>query len=352
MSQRYRIALDAFGSDGSPAVEVQGAIHFVRTRGQHVVLVGDRERLARELASRGLSLVDDSVPSLELSIIHASGTITMNDAPSRAVRSKQDSSMHRAFELLRDGAADAVVTAGNSGAALAVAAVRLGRLPGVERPALAGVFPRAGGATVLVDLGANVECKPSHLAEFATMGGVYAHTALGVPAPRVGLLSNGSEEEKGTEITRAAHVLLENAIPPPLQYIGYIEGEDLWNGRADVAVTDGFTGNVLLKTVEGLALNLFGRLRDELSRSRLATLGWLLARGAVRRVLKKTDYAEVGGATLLGVNGVVIIAHGRSNSVAIHNALKLAKETAAAQSTKRLSETLGLHQAGKAEVEP
>lgn len=268
----------------------------------------------------------------------------MGDTPSVAARRKRDSSMHRAFELVKEGRADAVVTAGNSGAALAVGMLSLGRLPGAERPALAGVFPRRGGATVVLDLGANVECRPQHLAEFAVMGGVYAHAALSIDEPRIGLLSNGAEENKGTEVTRAAHDILSATMAPPLRYVGYVEGDALWDGSIDVAVVDGFTGNIVLKTVESLALDLVGGLRDELRRSRLAILAWALAKPAIRRVLKKTDYAEVGGAPLLGLNGTAIVAHGRSNAVAIRNALGLALRAVNANATGQLEEALASQQ--------
>lgn len=342
----WTIALDAFGSDHAPSPEVEGALRFCRRFHQkktplaEVILVGDSARLTEELAKRHVTVVRSRAPDVGLTLVHAPQVIAMDEVPTEALRRKRGSSMHRTIELVKEGRAHAFVTAGNSGAALAVATLSLGRLEGAERPALAGVFPRAGGATLVLDLGANAECKPAHLVEFATMGGIYAHAVLALARPRVGLLSNGTESSKGTAVTRAAHELLSSAESEPFEYVGYVEGNNLWDGTVDVAVVDGFTGNVVLKTVESLALDLVGGLRDELSKSPFATVAWALAKPAVKRVLKKTDYAQVGGAPLLGVNGTAIVAHGRSNAIAIENALGLALRAAETDATGQLAEGL------------
>jgi glycerol-3-phosphate acyltransferase PlsX len=259
---------------------------------------------------------------------HAPDVITMHDPPSMAVKQKKQSSMRVCFDLVKAGEADAVVSAGNSGAMMACGLFVLGRLPGVERPAIVTTFPTSAGECALLDMGANIDPKPAVLAQFAVLGSVYARLLHGKARPKVGLLSNGSEDHKGTPLTRDAHQLLVRAEPPDggsFQYVGYVEGRDIFRGEVDVVVTDGFTGNVVLKSVEGAAEVFYDMVREEVSRSGpLAKLGAALIQSALRRLQRRTDYAEHGGAPLLGVDGVVIIGHGRSNARAIQSALRVA----------------------------
>jgi phosphate acyltransferase len=311
-----RIALDAMGGDHAPAVEVEAAVHAVREReGFELVLVGDETRVAAELARHG------SPP--RIAVQHASQVITMDDAPASAVRGKKDSSMRVAFDLVKEKKTDAVVSAGNSGAMLACGLFVLGRLEGVERPGIVATFPTVSGECLLCDMGANVDPKPEVLAQFGLLGAVYAHVLLRKERPKVGLLSNGAEEHKGTELTRAAHEILTRVAKGSdlIDYAGYVEGRDIFLSELDVVATDGFTGNVLLKTAEGAGLAIMHLLKRAFTSSARAKLGALLARPALLALKKKIDYAETGGAPLLGVDGTVIICHGGSSAVALKNAL-------------------------------
>ncbi|HLB05849.1 MAG TPA: phosphate acyltransferase PlsX [Thermodesulfobacteriota bacterium] len=310
-----KIALDAMGGDHAPVVEVKGAVLAAKEYGSHVILVGDRDTVEKELSSHNAG-------NLPISIRHASEVIGMEESPSKALR-KRDSSMRVAFELVKNGEADAVVSAGNSGAAMATAMFVLRKLEGVDRPAIATVMPTLKDACVVLDVGANVDCKPFHLAQFAVMGDVYAQFILKKEKPRVGLLSNGEEESKGTDVTRETHAILKQL---PMNYIGYIEGRDIFAGNADVVVCDGFVGNVVLKTSEGLADAISQMLKEEILKSPLAKLGYLLSKGAFRKFKKKVDYSEYGGAPLLGIDGVGIISHGSSTPNAIKNAIRVAQE--------------------------
>ncbi len=315
-----RIAVDAMGSDAAPRIEVEGVVAAVRARGIDVVLVGDEARLRAELKALGA----EGAPIV---VRHAPDVITMHDAPSMAVKQKKKSSMRVCFDLVKSGEADAVVSAGNSGAMMACGLFVLGRLPGVERPAIVTTFPTRAGECALLDMGANIDPKPSVLAQFGVLGSVYARLLHGKVRPKVGLLSNGSEEHKGTPLTREAHQILAR-VPPDnadFSYVGYVEGRDIFEGQVDVVVTDGFTGNVLLKCVEGAAETMLGIVKEEVSRSGLlAKLGAALMTGALKRLRKRTDYAEHGGAPLLGVDGVALICHGGSNAFAMQNAVYVA----------------------------
>ncbi|HXI57745.1 MAG TPA: phosphate acyltransferase PlsX [Polyangia bacterium] len=317
-----RIAVDAMGADGAPRVEVEGVISAVRARDVEVTLVGDEARLRRELEALG-------APRKGITVLHAPDVITMDDAPSMAVKQKKKSSMRMCFDLVKSGEADAVVSAGNSGAMMACGLFVFGRLPGIERPAIVTTFPTKTGECALLDMGANVDPKPAVLAQFAVLGTQYARLLHGKDKPRVGVLSNGSEEQKGTALTRETHQLLARALAPgaraDFHYVGYVEGRDIFRGDVDVVVTDGFTGNVVLKSVEGAAEAILGMVREEVLRAGpLARLGAALMTSVLRRLKKRLDYAEHGGAPLLGVDGVALICHGGSNATAIKNAVLVA----------------------------
>jgi glycerol-3-phosphate acyltransferase PlsX len=314
-----RIAVDAMGGDVGPAVNVEGAVAAAREQGLEVVLVGDREAIERELARHR------HARELPLTVRHASQAVGMDEAPTHALRRKRDSSLRVAAQLVRDGEASAFVSAGNTGAAMAIAMFTLGVLPGVDRPAIAVVLPNRRARTVLLDVGANVEPKPWHLVQYALMGHVFARDILGIEAPRVGLLSVGEEEGKGNDLVREVFKVLESA---PINFLGNVEGRDVYNGEADVVVTDGFTGNVCLKISESLAEMIVHLLREELttSASPLGKLGALLVRPAFRRFWKRVDYTEMGGAPFLGLNGACIIGHGASPPRAVKNAIRTAAE--------------------------
>ncbi len=349
------IAVDAMGGDAAPRPEVSGAVAAVREAALEVVLVGDRARLEDELARVGAR------GERGVTIEHAAEVVTMDDHPGEVFRKKRASSLRIATELVQAGRAHALVSAGNSGAILAHALFVLGRLPGVERPAIATAFPAPHGAFTLCDVGANVDVRPTMLAQFALLGAAYDRVVHGRPRPRVGLLANGSEPGKGTGLTRAAHALLTAAAAAPdaaFTFAGHVEGSDLWRGVVDVVATDGFTGNVVLKVCEGVADALFGLVRAELAGApagpgagrpavgaQVATvrrrLGGALAAPALRSLEKRIDFAETGGALLAGVDGVVIIAHGRSDTTAMKNAVKLAHRFAAAGLPARLAASLG-----------
>ncbi len=302
------------GGDHGPGVIVEGAVAAAKRWGMAIVLVGDTDAVAVELARH-------DIRNLSVTIEHAADVVGMHDAASDAVRKKRNSSIRVAFELVKAGSAHAVVSAGNSGATMAAGMFTLKRIPGIDRPAIATVIPNVNGQTLLLDAGGNVDCKPLHLMQFATMGNVYARELLGVKNPRIGILSNGEEEGKGNDLTREAHTLLSSA---SFNYIGSVEGRDTFNGSVDVVVCDGFVGNVVLKTCEGLAEAIGQMLRDEISKSLVAKIGYLLSRPAFRAFKKRVDYAEYGGAPLLGIQGAGMICHGGSNAKAIMNAVNLA----------------------------
>lgn len=311
-----KIAVDAMGGDVGPPVTVEGAVGAAREYKVDVILVGDKATIERELARHQRR-------DLPITVRHASQVIAMNEPPAQALRRKRDSSMRVAAELVRDGEAAAFVSAGNTGAAMAIAMFTLGVLQGVDRPAIAVVLPNLKARTILLDVGANVDPKPRHLVQYAIMGHVYACDILGVPTPRVGLLSVGEEEGKGNELVREVFKTLEAM---PLNFVGNVEGRDIYNGSVDVVVTDGFTGNVALKISESLADMIIHLIREELTRTPMAKLGALLVRPAFRRFWKHVDYNEFGGAPLLGINGACIVSHGASPPRAVKNAIRVATE--------------------------
>ncbi len=325
-----RIAVDAMGSDNSPQIEVDGVIQAVKAYGVHVLLVGKEAMLAPLLREAGGA-------GLPIEVRNASEVVAMDEQPSVALRRKKDSSIRVAAELVRSGEASGLVSAGNTGAVMAISKVVIGVVPGVDRPALAAVVPTLTGRAVLLDVGANVECKPHHLVQFAVMGHLFSRKIVGVPSPRVGLMSVGEEETKGNDLTKEVHKTLKAV---NLNFIGNVEGRDVYNGRADVIVCDGFTGNVALKTSEGLIEAVLKLLREELSRTLQTKIGALLSSGSFRHLKKRLDYAEYGGAPLLGLRGVCIICHGRSNAMAIKNAIRVAKEFADNQVNAKLEAEL------------
>ena len=309
-----KIVLDAMGGDYAPQAAVEGGVQAAREWGVEAVLVGRREAVEAELARHETS-------GLPLSVVHASQVIEMTDHPSIAAKEKKDSSMVVGLEMVKRGQAAAFVSAGNSGGVLASALFRLGRIPGIKRPALSTVYPTLQGMCFVLDVGANTDCKPEYLLQFGIMGSAYAERVLGIPNPRVGLVSTGEEEGKGSILAREASQLLEDS---GLNFVGNVEGKDIPLGLADVVVTDGFTGNVIIKLSQGVVTLLLSIVEEEIKRRPQAVLGALLAKAAFRAAKKRLDYSEYGGGALLGVKGVVIVAHGRSNANAIKNAVRVA----------------------------
>ncbi len=321
------VAVDAMGGDHAPQAVIEGAIAAARDLRIPVTLVGDRETLTRELARRHAG-------DLPINVHHASQVVGMEDSPVEALRRKRDSSIRVGFQLVKTGDAAAFVGAGNSGAMMAAAVMLLGNLPGVDRPAISLQIPARRGYVTLLDGGANVECVPLNLVQFAVMGDVFARSVCGVLSPRVGIVSNGEEESKGTDLTRAADRVLRQM---PLNYVGYVEGRDINAGNVDVAVTDGFTGNVILKSLEGLGGLVQFLLRQMFERNLKTKLAYLLLKKDLDHIRQMLDYDAVGGAPLLGVNGVTIIAHGSSSPKAIQNAIRVAAEAARKNLTGQIS---------------
>lgn len=313
-----RIALDAMGGERAPQQIVRGAVEACRHGSGEVVLVGKEGTIRAELANYRLK-------DPPISVVNASEVVMPNDNPSQSVRQKPDSSIVVGMRLLKMGEASAFISAGNSGAVMAAALLILGRIEGVERPALSYLYSTPWHSVLLLDMGANADCKPSFLVQFAQMGSVYMEKVFGVERPRVGLLSNGEEENKGNQLVRESHKLLKGT---SLNFIGNVEGHDLATGVADVFVTDGFTGNVMLKTGEGLGEIMIRSLKQASARKPHLKISALLLGSALRNALSGLDYAEHGGAPLLGVNGNVVIAHGRSDARAIKNAIFIAKQAA------------------------
>jgi phosphate acyltransferase len=336
------IAVDAMGGDHAPTPEVEGAIAAVRETEVKVILCGDQDQLRAELAARG------ERESERLVVQHASQVVTMDDHPGKAFRAKRDSSLRIAFDLVKDGAAQAVVSAGNSGAVLSHALFVLRRLPEVERPGIVTVFPTPTGTLTLCDMGANVEVRPTMLAQFGVLGALYDRIVHGHARPRVGLLSNGTEDHKGTELTRGALELLRaaaGAADAGFEFKGYVEGTDLFTGELDVVATDGFTGNVVLKTAEGVSQAVMRMVKERLMASTRGRLGGLLIRPAMRRFVKDISASETGGALLVGVDGIVIIAHGKSDGTAIKNAIRAAARFVAAGLVGHLAAAIVHHHA-------
>ncbi len=311
-----RIILDAMGSDQHPDPEVQGAVEASRRYGITVILVGREEELRPRLAA-----LDTSGAQIE--VIHAPEVLEMTDKPAETARRKAQNSMAVGMELLKSGQGEAFVTAGNTGGAMANALFRLGRIRGVKRPALTALFPTRQGHCAVLDIGANAECKPEYLVQFAIMGSVYAEKVLGIANPRVGLLSNGEEPGKGNDLVKATYPLLEES---GLNFIGNVEGKELFGGAVDVVVTDGFTGNVLLKGSEAVVKLLVDVLKEALMSSWRTKVGALLAKPAFDTLKGLLNPDEIGAAPLLGINGLVFVGHGRSNATAIVSALRTAKQ--------------------------
>ena len=328
------IALDAMGSDRAPKPEVEGAIQAARQHGVRVVLVGPEPAVRAELARHS------AAADLPIEVVHASQVITMEDKAAQAVRAKRDSSMRVGLRLVRDGRAVGFVSAGNTGAAMATAKLVLGTLPGVDRPALAAVFPTAlGTAAELLDVGANVDCTPENLVQFAVMGEIYFRSMFGTRRPRVGLLSIGEEEGKGNQLTRDAYQMLKQL---PLNFVGNVEGRDLYNGKVDVIVADGFVGNVALKISEGVANLVRFTLKETLKATITRQVGYLLSRSAFTDFKKRLDHTEYGGAPLLGVKGVCFITHGSSNANAIKNAVRVSAEFAERKINSKIEKELAV----------
>ncbi len=334
------IALDAVGTDKAPEPEIRGAILACRSLPVRVHLVGPEDELR--------DLLDEHLENEDLPIVihNASERIRMDEKAAHAVRTKRDSSLRVGLKLVREGKAAGFVTAGNTGAAMASAKMVLGAISGVDRPALATPMPTPkGNPCVLLDVGANVDCKAQNLAQFAIMGEIYSRSVLKICQPRVGLLSIGEEESKGNELTREATPLLKNL---PLHFIGNVEGRDIFNGRADVIVCDGFVGNVALKTSEGVGRFVRDVLRESLTQTVTAQVGALLSRRAFNDFRRRLDYTEYGGAPLLGVRGVCIIGHGSSNDVAIYNGIRVAAEFARSGAIQRIEQEFAGHPASDA----
>jgi phosphate acyltransferase len=314
-----RIALDAMGGDRGAELVVRGAINATGKRPDiEVVLLGPQELIEQELRA-----IDGDwqrkYPSL--SIQHAPEVVSMHESPVEAIRKKKESTIMVGFELVREGKADALVSAGNSGATMAAAIKKLGRLPGISRPGIASFFPTLKEPVMLMDIGANVDCRAHHLLQFAIMASSCSRLLLNHDRPRIGLLSNGEETSKGNALVKEAFELLQKS---PLNFIGNVEGRDVYKGNVDVIVCDGFVGNISLKISEGLAEAAGQMLKNEIMKTWRAKLGYLLIRHAFAAFKKKVDYAEYGGAPLLGINGIGIICHGASDSVAISNAIEVA----------------------------
>jgi glycerol-3-phosphate acyltransferase PlsX len=311
-----RIVLDAMGSDSHPEPEIQAAVDAARHFGDQIILVGPENILLSKLKSLTSDLST-------VKIIHAPEVLEMTDKPAENARRKAQNSMAIGMDLVKQGEGDAFVTAGNTGGAMANALFRIGRIRGVKRPALTAVFPVRNGKCVVLDIGANAECKPEYLLQFAVMGAIYAEKVRGISNPRIGLLSNGEEAGKGNELVKESYPLLENS---KLNFIGNVEGKELFNGDADVVVTDGFTGNILLKTSEAVSKLLTDIIRQEIMSSIRTKIGGVLVKPAFASVKKIMDPSEVGAAPLLGINGLVFVGHGRSDARALFSAISIARQ--------------------------
>src|SRR5215469_15982902 len=313
----FKIAVDAMGSDKGPSVEIDGAIQAAAQYGVPIVLVGQEDRIRELLRERDPG-------SLPIEVVHAGEVITMQDAAATAARRKKDSSIHVAARLMKEGVVSGFVSAGNTGAVMATVKMVMGTLSVVDRPALSTVLPtQKAKPAILLDVGANVDCKPHHLEQFAIMGDIYSRAIFGIRRPRVGLLSIGEEDSKGNELTKEAFKSLKHA---PINFIGNVEGRDIFKGEIDVIVCDGFTGNVALKWREGLIETFATMLRQELEKTIAAKVGYILAERACRALRRRLDYSEYGGAPLLGIKGITIVCHGRSNANAIKNAIRVAHD--------------------------
>ncbi|HIE65579.1 MAG: phosphate acyltransferase PlsX [Nitrospira sp.] len=326
-----KIALDAMGGDHAPETIVEGAVLAARDLDVEIILVGDEKKVETAL-SRHVTT------GLPLSIVHASQKVEMEDSPSSVIRKKRNSSIWIATELVKKSEAVAVISAGNTGATMASSLFVLGPLSGVERPAIATLLPTLKGQAVLIDVGANVDCKPQHLFQFAIMGAMYAEKILGIPEPSVGLLSIGEEDTKGNELTKEVFKMLKKS---SLAFVGNVEGRDVYSGDTDVVVCDGFIGNVALKISEGLSDAIIKFLKREIMASPMGKLGYFFLKPSFARFKKKIDYAEYGGAPLLGVDGITIICHGNSSGHAIMNAVRVARDFHKKGMNRHIKEQIG-----------
>jgi glycerol-3-phosphate acyltransferase PlsX len=325
-----KIAVDAMGGDFAPHTIVEGAFWASKRYGTKVVLVGDEDQVSKELSKYPTS-------KLPIYIHHAPHVVAMHDSPSIVLRKMKETSIKVALDLAKEGQVNGVVSAGNSGAAMALAMYIFKKSEGVDRPAISTIHPTPKGSTILIDSGGNVDCKPSHLVQFAIMGDAYAKYIMHKEEPRIGILSNGEEEGKGNELTREVHEVL---LKTDLNYIGYVEGQDLNNGVVDVIVCDGFVGNVVLKISEGLWETISAILKWEAKDNIRAKVAYFLMKRAMRRLEKKMDYSEHGGAPLLGINGNCVISHGHSNAKAIMNAILLASSLAKNKLNEHLAQEI------------
>jgi glycerol-3-phosphate acyltransferase PlsX len=326
-----KIAVDAMGGDYAPHATVAGAVHAAREYGVGIILVGIEQTILDELKKHPFA------KSLPIEVRNATEVVDMLDSPATVFRRKKDSSIRVANDLVRSGEAVAVISAGNTGVAMATSLFVLGRLDGVERPAIATFMPTVKGTCIVLDVGANVDCKPNHLLQFAVMGEVYAKYVLKNPNPRVGLLSIGEEETKGNELTKEAFKLLTET---SLNFIGNVEGRDVMAGKADVVVCDGFIGNVVLKMSEAVAETIGLMIRENIGDNLIRKFGYLMMRPAFRALKRRIDYAEYGGMPLIGINGISIISHGRSSDRAIKNAVRVAYELAKSEASKHIHEDI------------
>jgi glycerol-3-phosphate acyltransferase PlsX len=326
-----KIAVDAMGGDNAPQAVVAGAVQAAKEYGVGIILVGIEQLVQQELRKY------TQAGTLPIEVRNATEVVDMLDSPATVFRRKKDSSIRVANELVKSGEAVAVISAGHTGAAMATSLFVLRPVEGVERPAIATFMPTVKGTSLILDVGANVDCKPNHLLQFAIMGDVYAKYLLKVPNPRVGLLSIGEEETKGNELTKEAFKLLTET---SLNFIGNVEGRDVMSGNADVIVCDGFIGNVVLKVSEAVAEAIGVFIRENIGTSMVRKLGYLLMRPAFRSLKRRVDYAEYGGAPLVGINGISIIGHGRSSDLAVKNAIRVAAELAKSEVNKHIREDI------------
>jgi glycerol-3-phosphate acyltransferase PlsX len=325
-----KIALDAFGSDNAPFPEVEGAVMaVVEEICDKIYLVGNKEILEKEL--------DKYIyPKEKIEVVHTSEIISMDDNATKAARSKQDSSMVKALQLNKEGVVDATLSVGNTGAVMAASLFTLGRIKNVFRPAIAITFPTISGQEIILDVGANVDCEAEYLNQFAVIGSLYAKFLFNIEKPKVALLNIGEESKKGNELTKNTYNLLkENSF---INFYGNIEGKDLLKGVTDVVVCDGFVGNVMLKTVEGVAIAIFDMMKEQMRKDWIAKIGAMLSYPVFKYIKKKLDHSEYGGALLVGLNGISVVGHGRSNAVAIKNALKFTSRIAASDYIKQMKD--------------
>lgn len=326
-----KIAVDAMGGDYAPHAIVAGAVQAAKEFGVGIILVGIEQAIETELKKH------PQVKTLPIEIRNATEVVDMLDSPATVFRRKKDSSIRVANELVKSGEAVAVISAGHTGAAMTTSLFVLGKLGGIERPAIATFMPNVKGTSIVLDVGANVDCKPVHLVQFAVMGEVYAKYLLKIPNPRVGLLSIGEEETKGNELTKEAFKLLTET---SVNFIGNVEGRDVMSGKADVVVCDGFIGNVVLKVSESVAESIGLMIRENIGDNLVRKLGYWMMRPAFRALKRRIDYAEYGGAPLIGINGISIISHGRSSDRAVKNAIRVAAELAKSEVNKHIHEDI------------